>query len=163
MLRTSSSERKFIVPGLNYDEIAGMDQPMDPETEDLLFADELQNGMMVLVESVHRHNDIDPRDKSGCQLRKANRWCEVTKLRIGTEMGSNGILRNKTVSFIGRYSDGDLQVRTYGAETGFVVKKDSIPAVEVRSSEEDDLEHAPGDFADEPKPKTVFGSLEVWP
>lgn len=110
------------------------DHRMDPAYEDLLRGDELQNGMIVLLDhdivgsawamTNHRRN-----------LDENNRWCTVTKLNVTErfehgEMGEVVGKMSPLVSFIGVYADGTKMKRRYDASYTWLVKLDSIPSAE---------------------------------
>lgn len=109
-------------------DIVPENQPMDPETEDLLYADALVDGMMVLIEPTYRYDD--KHNTFDC-LRIYNRWCEVTQLRFEED---------NRVYFIGLYADGDKVIRSTAHIHGWIVKKDSMPVV-------DETKHSTGPFA----------------
>lgn len=89
--------------------IVPMYAPMDPQTEDVLYGDELQNDMVVLVGSGGRMPD----NSELAPIR--NRWCRITKLRYDKN--------ENQIYFIGVYADGDQQVRRSEVNTGWLVKK----------------------------------------
>jgi hypothetical protein len=83
---------------------------MDPETEDLIFGDDLCENMIVLVESqLCRHEEIAPDIF-------AQRWCQVTRLRRTAEHAT----------FIGVYADGSKATRRYHLSHNWFVKKASM-------------------------------------
>lgn len=99
---------------------------MEPGRHDLLFGDELEEGMIVLVSDPNLRRD--PLDKIRAEkpgyygptwdavdeynLIKTSCWCRVTKLQ---RMG-------RVISFIGLYADGTKKVRTYHQTIGWFVQ-----------------------------------------
>ncbi len=89
-------------------------------TDKIVFGDQLQNGMRVLVaESIMRGHSGDDAYSVASRAER-NCWCKVTELRQ----------RNNVVTFVGVYDDGSMRVRTYNKDDGWIVKLDSIPAGE---------------------------------
>lgn len=103
------------IEGKEYTDIVPHDYKMDPETETLLYADELENGMMVLVED-GRSVDTTRAYNNSNQMLNRSRWATVHRLRA-EESG---------MYFIAVYSDGDMCIRQSKATSGWFVKKDSI-------------------------------------
>ena len=92
---------------------------INPDTENVITGEELQNGMRVLTESYNQRAAIHP-EMDEDQLERArrnNRWCEVTGLRI----------HGRNVVFIGVYDDGTKRRRTMDVTEAWIVKLDSIP------------------------------------
>lgn len=118
---------------------------MDPTTDDLIPLRELQDGMVVLIESsVHREDpsaiSFDPAHTT--KLLRNNRWCEVSKLELmhtGVELQAR---------FIGIYADGTKMSRYYGGQAAFYVKKDSLPKVDVVEHPEADNAEGESDLAE---------------
>lgn len=108
---------------------------MQPEYEELLYADDLKNGMYVLGV------DLMPLDAEKAIYR--NRWGTVNRIRI-EESG---------VYFILRYDDGDMVIRQASHTSGWWVMKDSIP--EAEETDENGVETHPNGT------KTVHGVFEV--
>jgi hypothetical protein len=98
-----------------------VDKYYEPDFQlvDLLFGDELVNGMVVLFAESYLRESVEPDPLPGKldSLRVVSRWCTVTKIRH----------RGNTVSFIGEYEDGTKRARSYGTSWGWLVTKDSIP------------------------------------
>lgn len=82
------------------------------------YADELEEGMVVLVESRLR-GDEKSSSPEYHQLLIHNRWCKVTRVRE----------HNDELVFIGVYDDGSIAVRRSDLVDGWLVKKSSIPAL----------------------------------
>lgn len=119
-------ERRKVLPDVDYSQIVPMRQPFDPETEELLYSFQLKNGMAVLVERNARIDDIYPNDGDAENLRERNRWCVVTQIQHEQVMvGYKPQVRR--VYFIGIYPDGTKTVRSYLPNTGWHVKKNTIP------------------------------------
>jgi hypothetical protein len=98
--------------------------------EDVIFGDQLEEGMIVILTPQLRSSDDakfsdDQKIREG--LLEKNRWCEVTNLR---PMGSD-------IYFIGLYADAQKMVRYCGVNIGWVVKKSSIPVRPEKSTEEE--------------------------
>lgn len=89
----------------------------DPDTEYLVWGDELQDGMVVVLDgqSIVRENpdNLDRDAYTRSRVLESARWCRVTKLRR----------RGHCVSFIGVYGDGSQAARTYAADYAWIVKK----------------------------------------
>ena len=91
----------------------------DPDTEYLVWGDELQDGMVVVVEGelLSRENpdniDRDPYTRG--RVLESARWCRVTKLRRSGDL----------VRFIGVYSDGSQAARCYNTQYAWIVKRAS--------------------------------------
>lgn len=116
----------MILDGIEYDDIVPQNYRYNIEIEDVIYGDELENGMVVLIEYSNRswERSIDPNAEG---LLTKNRWCSVTKIRKAQD--------DRDVVFIGEYADGHKSVRRYDKTTGWVVKKDSIPVCEVVEEE----------------------------
>lgn len=99
---------------------------MDPMTEDVLpSSQDLQNGMMVLVESSSEREDLHgilKDHKRQIHANVANRWCSVSKLER-TPLG---------VTFLGTYADGGRCTRKYGDDTSWLVKLNSVASSGLR-------------------------------
>jgi hypothetical protein len=89
----------------------------DPDTEYLVWGDELQEGMVVVVDGaiLSRENpdNIERDGYSRARVLESARWCRVTKLRR----------RGELVSFIGVYGDGSQAARTYNIQFAWIVKR----------------------------------------
>jgi hypothetical protein len=113
---------------VNSDLFVGKFYSMDPETEDLIFGSQLQNGMVVLVEDPMLRGDpskTHPTPADERHVRQANRWAEVTeRRRMGTRSGEVHI------RFIAVYADGTKAARVYLDTIAWLVKKDSMPVKE---------------------------------
>lgn len=96
-----------------YRTVIGKNQAMNPETDDLLYGDELDDEMLVLTAPEFRGDQDSKTDK----LLRDNRWCRITKLREET----GGIF------FIGVYEDGQKYLRHSLPLQPWVVKKHTIP------------------------------------
>jgi hypothetical protein len=103
------------VDGVEYADVVRKDYRYDPETEDLIYGEELKDGMVVLCDVVWRSNENDPWEDRALLVK--NRRCTVTKKR---HQGSS-------LYFIGLYDDGTKAVRQSGPTNGWIVKKDSLP------------------------------------
>lgn len=102
--------------------------PMDPETENVIFGEELEVGMEVLVESDLRTDHLD---RGGYQTAENaflrdenNRWCCIERFKRRKVSDNVEGIR----WFIGVYADGTKAVRMTLPYIGWVVKKDTIPA-----------------------------------
>ncbi len=99
---------------------------MNPDTDDLLFGNELTEGMVVLVEDHLFYEDPlilnkkNPSEYAVSRLNEKQRWCRIERFANGTE--------RDLVSFVGVYADGTKRVRTYNKSYAWFVKKDSIPS-----------------------------------
>lgn len=119
----NSTKWDFDIPA----EFVSVDWVMDPQTEDLIPGDQLQNGMIVLVSSsvvgeprVTRSLDKATNPYEVHRAYRTNRWCRVTNLH------RNGYA-DEIISFIGVYADGTKFDHQYNVEYNWYVKKDSIP------------------------------------
>lgn len=103
-------------------EICGKNFRMDPIVDDVIRGSELEENMVVLVES--RDLRVRTSDEGSIvaqairpQVLDVDRWCVVTKLA-----------KNKNVvSFVAVYCDGHKAYRTYSPETAWYVKYWSAP------------------------------------
>lgn len=95
--------------------------PFDPETEDLIYGADLQDGMVVLIEPMFRHSADSTTSNAidRLKLNVENRWCEVTKRMFMEDAG---------VAFIGVYADGHKAARFSYKSQGWVLKLDATPA-----------------------------------
>lgn len=105
----------FVINGVSYDDIVSQNYQMDPETEDVIYGDDLENGMIVLSEDGRASSDLDMAYNR--RLHITNRWCEVTEVRAEAD----------GVYFIALYADGQKKVRSSTETSGWLVKKSSIP------------------------------------
>jgi hypothetical protein len=111
------------------DDYCGRRFSMNPETEDIIRGSDLENGMVVLVESrdlrLPTSNErLDNREDILPQIVDVDRWCRITNL-------CQDDWPNGKVSFVGVYSDGKKAFREYQAKTAWFVKLDSMPEAEV--------------------------------
>lgn len=98
-----------------------MHYTMDPETEDVIFGDEIKIGMVVLRQDGKLDLTMAERYDELYNVKIFNRWCTVVdEVRV-----SNGL-----VVFKAQYEDGMKVIRESGEHFGWIVKKDSIPVVE---------------------------------
>jgi len=108
---------------------APLDYDMDPEFDDLIRGDELQDGMIVLIEEMREdpsrllHDEEHPYVLK--RIRETARWCTVTKLRFVPYPDAGQL-----VEFIGVYADGTKASRRYNESWFWFVKKDSIPSTD---------------------------------
>lgn len=110
------------VDGTTHTDIVPQNLPMDPETEDIVYGNELEDGMLVLAvphgrcsaEFTATHNP-----EVFYRVLSDNRWCKVSKIRKDDE--------ERMVHFIGVYEDDQKVVRSSPPNAGWVVKRDSIP------------------------------------
>jgi hypothetical protein len=93
---------------------------MNSVTEDLIYGDEIAEGMKVLVGEWRARYDESEPTLHNAGLLTHNRWCTVTKLRIIDRM----------VYFIGEYADGQKVRRDSNSMTTWIVKKSSVPTRE---------------------------------
>lgn len=91
---------------------------MNPETEDLIYGDDLVEGMRVLIDGSEQRGDETNTEFHNASLPVRNRWCTVTRVRKA---------REGLVFFIGLYEGGHKECRETGAYAGWLVKKSSIP------------------------------------
>lgn len=93
----------------------------DPDTEDLIFGDQLVEGMIVLVEGAFVRADPDryQTDYPSVQhrIQETARWCRVVNIRRDQDI----------VTFIAEYGDGTKSKRSYNASIAWYVKKASMP------------------------------------
>ena len=88
---------------------------MNPESEDLLAGDELENGLIVLIEDSMVREDASRAEFDAYamkRLRENNQWCRVTSLRRHGDL----------VSFVGVYEDGVKRPRTFNQSYYWIVK-----------------------------------------
>lgn len=117
----------------SYKDVVPRYYEMNPYYDDLLWADELVDGMLVLHSNTGSRFDEDNPTLYGAGLLENNRWCTVNKLR--TDEG--------LVHFVGVYSDGLMRIRRSQATTGWLVKKNSIPK---REAEPEEFQDVPSPF-----------------
>lgn len=124
---TAIPEEQYIaaisIDGVWYHDIVPRSQPIDLEKEDLFYADELEDGMVVIREAARRSHE----DAESDSLPVTNRWCIIRKIRVDKDF--NGA---DAMFFIGEYADGQKAVRHSSMADGWVVKMDSIPVHEPR-------------------------------
>lgn len=101
-------------------EYVGLGYAEHANTETIVFGDDLENGMRVLVESSFlrgnpEHDQSSVYDRA--RLDETAAWCTVTQVKH----------RERTVRFVGVYDDGTMRVRVYSKNYGWIVKLDSIP------------------------------------
>jgi hypothetical protein len=106
-----------LVNGIIYLDVVPRMYRFNPETEDLFFADDLEEGMLVLVEK-WRDRNAESSELSTVEheLLITNRWCIIVDLRRD----------ESNVYFIGEYDDGQRHIRTSTKTGGWYVRKDSI-------------------------------------
>lgn len=97
------------------------DYTMDPETDDVVFACDIQPGMVVLQQDDKLSLRLTEVLGSLLGAKISNRWCKVGKV-LTSDFG--------VISFISQYDDGLKVVRHSVGHKGWFVKKDSIPVVE---------------------------------
>lgn len=105
-----------VLNDVEYYDVVPKKYRFNPQVEDMVYGDELVDGMVVLVQTDLRTDDEDD-DCSAERLLITNRWCEVTKVRAG----QSGIY------FIGLYVDGQKEVRHSTCTTGWLVKQETMP------------------------------------
>jgi hypothetical protein len=103
---------------------------MDAAYEDLIFGDELCEGMIVLLEdslfrgdparAFSETDDHSRWERDKCK--EINRWCTVTRLLVTPRHDAEPLIR-----FVGEYPDGTKRVRQYSASYAWFVKRESIP------------------------------------
>ena len=91
-----------------------LDYVMDPETEDLVYGDELREGDIVLIESglirlSIPKNWADVHEYDRLKTLENSRWCVITKLRRPTGYEDH----NTILNFIGVYEDGTKMSRSF--------------------------------------------------
>ena len=124
---------------------------MVPETDDVISGRRLQEGMVVLVESVSKRFalDYDRSEGERLSMQVMNRWCRVEDLTIS----------GNSTQFIGVYADGYKHSRLDPITDGWIVKKDSIPpAITIEVACEDPVVSDPDDEKDwsiTPRPRRV--------
>ena len=95
--------------------------PLDPDTEDLIFGDQLVEGMVVLFEDSLLRGDANHIDTESPITRartlETTRWCRVSSVRRSGHI----------VVFIGEYADGSKLRRSYAQDYAWFVKKNSMP------------------------------------
>lgn len=113
------------IDGVAYEnQIVPRNYKLNPVEDELLYTDDLVDGMRVLIAEPKSRYSEDQRELYNAGLPVANRWCTVSKLRVEAE----------SVFFIGVYDDGNKERRAAIPVTTWLVKKNSIPA---RSVSED--------------------------
>lgn len=116
------------IDGINYDDIVPKAYRFNPMTEDLLYGDELMDGMVVLAgPASERYNEQMP-EMYNAGLPVSNRWCEVSKARQEDD---------RKIYFVGLYADGQKVVRNTDLTAGWYVKKDSIPVKDTRNENDE--------------------------
>lgn len=104
------------IDGVVYDNIVPKNYRMDVREEDLLYADDLRNDMVVLVgDAVERQDETNVDDPSHLLIYR-NRWASVKRLRH----------EPSGIYFILQYSDGDMIIRQTVPTSGWIVKRSSI-------------------------------------
>lgn len=97
-----------------------LDYKNDPETEDLIFGSELQEGMVVLIEATTLRDNPEGANLDSPYTRhrldQNSRWCKITKLL------RNSIHSSEVVTFIGVYADGTKMSRTFAVGNCWFVK-----------------------------------------
>ena len=109
------------IPG----DVVGVDYIMNPQTDDLIPGDRLEEGMVVLAEmNMLRGNPESEFDTGSAwgrhRIQETARWCKVTSLEFihGHD--------NTLAKFIGLYGDGVKMSRTYGTGHYWIVKKPAV-------------------------------------
>lgn len=103
-------------------EFAPIEYVAHSNTDTILYGDELENGMRVLIEdTLFRGDPANAGSVTNSQERvnETAAWCTVTKFKFG------GVIR-----FVGLYDDGTMRVRQYARSIAWIVKLDSIPESE---------------------------------
>lgn len=121
------------IDGVVHSDIVPRGYRIDTETEELLYADELEDGMRVLVET--GRGDETQSEYVASTIIAKNRWCRVTKFRAA-----------ESVAFVALYDDGHKMVRTAHNIEGWIVKKDSIPEKNDEDYQKDQDEKIEGFF-----------------
>lgn len=144
-----STIETITIDGVEYYDIVSQKYRLDPETDDLIYGDALENGMVVLSED-GRYSEKAVAGGYTTNLPVVNRWCEVTQVR-GEEDG---------VYFIALYADGHKTVRGTSETSGWLVKKASIPKREIARETmlNDQLDRH---FDTHAEPRTVHGVFEI--
>lgn len=121
------------IDGVAYEnQIVPRNYRLNPVEDDLIYADEMVDGMRVLLgESVGRFDESQP-EFHNVGLLVVNRWCVVSKLRV----------ENNHVYFVGVYDDGDKNLRGSDLVSAWLVKKNSIPVREETDAEDQTNEPA---------------------
>ena len=91
---------------------------MNPKTEDIVYGENLKDGMIVLFEDNIMSKSIEgltDEDYSWMSVIETQRWCRITHLRRSP---GSPILK-----FIGVYADGTKRVRTYNEDWAWLFKK----------------------------------------
>lgn len=104
------------IDGIEYNDIVPQKYRFNPEIEDMIYGDDLKNGMVVLTEPAHRWDENSQHGKV-MNILENNRWCVVSKVRI----------EKSGVYFIGVYADEQRAVRFSSPARGWLVMKNSIP------------------------------------
>lgn len=102
------------IAGVRYDNIVIPGKTLDPNTEEMLFGDELKNEYHVLCTNL-----VNP-DETPELLRYRNRWATVKRIRV----------EDTGVYFVLKYDDGDMIIRQCDPTSGWWVTKKSIQTVE---------------------------------
>ncbi len=94
----------------------------DPETEDLIFGDELREGMVALCEDPLVRPNPDRYESAGpheqIRILEGARWARIASIRR----------RGDILSVICEYHDGSKSARTMNVSFAWFVKKSSIPS-----------------------------------
>lgn len=108
--------------GEEYHDVVSYYQEYDLETEDLLYGDDLVDGMVVLAvdrtDEERLYADKTPDTRQGLIIK--NRWCRVSSFRA----------EGNAIFFIGIYAEGRKRIRMSLSKEGWIVKKDSVPVKE---------------------------------
>ena len=92
------------------------------ESEDIVFGDQLRDGMTVLIEDRMARQNVDNirSEYDRARADEMNRWCKVTRYQL-IKTGDW-----PTVKFVGVYPDGSMRVRVMAASYGWIVKRGGI-------------------------------------
>lgn len=96
--------------GIRYTDLVPRDYRFNPKTEELIYGDELADGMMVLTDSLWQ-GAVD--DIAAKTVIETNRWCMVTKIRM----------EDSAIFFVGVYNDGHMAIRQSSVTDGWYVKR----------------------------------------
>lgn len=132
------------IDGDYYEDIVPKKYRFNPDTDDLHYADQLEDGMTVLTYDAGGRYDESQPDLHNEGLLTHNRWCAVSRLRKD----------GGRVSFIGIYADDTQRLRTSEASVPWIVLKATImPKLEIFLVGEDQRCR----ICDGPLGQTIYG------
>lgn len=112
--------RPMEIDGVIYTDIVPRNYKLNPATDDLVYGDDLVNGMRVLIGRTTGRYDEGQPELHNAGLPINNRWCVVSRVRVTDD----------TVFFIGVYEDGHKERRSSALVDIWLVKKWTMPKQE---------------------------------